>query len=256
MKNNSSKKSNELIRLRKKKIFIRRAILCSIFFFSVLVTLCLKLPYFNIENILVKNNRNIEPSVIISLSNIQKGSNVFYINIKNVKSNILSNSYIEDVSLSRRLPNTVVLSVKERDASYYIEKDGSFVVLDSNGIILEVRQNIRSMNLVKIDGITLDKVHIGSVLDTLDKRKLTFLKELGELILANSSPLEFSKVDISNIMDLNIHFSNMEVKLGNEDDLENKLNKAVSIIVANDLKDASGYINVGFEGPPVLYIEQ
>ena len=49
---------------------------------SLFVTLCLKLPYFNVKNIQINGNKNISQKDIILLSKISIGNNMFYIKFK------------------------------------------------------------------------------------------------------------------------------------------------------------------------------
>ena len=62
----------------------QKIVLIFILLASVFITLCLKLSYFNINEIKVFNNKNISSEDIIKLSNINKGSNIFYINTQKI----------------------------------------------------------------------------------------------------------------------------------------------------------------------------
>lgn len=249
-------KTNELVNMRKKKRMIRRTILFLSFLITILITLCLKLSYFNVESIIVENNRNISGDLVSTLSGIESGNNIFYINVKKVRTNILSNPYILNVVLKRKLPGTVILRVEERDAFYYFMKNKDFIILDSKGRVLEIRNSIDGMKLVKVDGLNPAEFLLGEVVAPDDMRKISVLKQIGELSQHNSSGFNFTALELGSMVNMSLYLSEIRVKLGNGENLEEKLNKALNIMVNNNLKNAKGYIDVSFEGNPVLYIER
>lgn len=57
---------------------------------------------------------------IENLSSINLGTNIFYLNKTEVKNQLLTNPYISDVKIHRKLPSIVVLDVVERKPQYYI----------------------------------------------------------------------------------------------------------------------------------------
>ena len=79
-----------------------------------------------IKNIEVINNKNISKDEIIKLSGINKGDNIFYTNMDNIKNGIITNPYIMKVEIKRELPDTILINVKEREAVFYGEKDGKY----------------------------------------------------------------------------------------------------------------------------------
>lgn len=61
--------------------------------------------------------------------------------------------------------------------------------------------------------------------------------------------------DLNNIQ---FYYKNILIKLGNSDELNNKLNKAFNIILQKEeVKSAKkGYVDVSFNGNPVVFIEK
>jgi cell division protein FtsQ len=249
------KYSNELISMRKRKAILKRSIVLLILLSVVSITLSLKLPYFNIKEILVVNNRVIASEEIVKLSEILKGNNIFYINVKKIKTNFISNPYIYDVGISRKLPHTIQLEVKERNAAFYLVKDNKYLILDSNGTILEIRDSVKGLDLVRIYGITFNAVELGKVIEAEDSRKIKVLTNFAELIRRNSSDIKISSIDISDLLNINVLMGNMNGKLGNYENIETKLNKVFNIMNRSEVKNSKGYIDVSFEGNPVVHIE-
>jgi len=250
------KRSNKLIIQRKRKITFRRGILFLVILCSVLSTLCLKLPYFNINEILVVNNRVVSSDSVINLSGLLKGNNIFYINTRNIKNSLHKNPYILDIKIKRHLPNKVVFDVKERLAVFYFIQDSKYIILDDHAIILEVRNNVDNIDLVKIEGIVSGNIITGETLKQEENRKIDVLTQMSDLIKRNSSDVKLSKIDVTELSKINIYSSEMLIKIGSSFNMEIKLNKALNILSKQEFKGKKGYIDVSFQGDPVVYIEK
>lgn len=248
--------SNELIKSRRRKIAIRRSVILTLLLVSLSVILCLKLPYFNISNIQVRNNKIVSSEQIIELSKINKGTNIFYLNFKNIETNIRANPYILGASIKRKIPNTILIDINERKAVFYMKAQNSYLMIDKGGIVLESRNNINNMKLTNLQGFNAEDAKVGSVLPCDDKRKLDVIGLITELISLNTSGIDITAVDLSDTLNIKIYSGNLCIKMGTSDNIKDKLNLALNIINNNDLKNSKGYIDVGFEGNPVLFIEK
>ena len=246
---------NELIRKRRKKMKIKRNIFFFLIIVSVTVTLALKLPYFNVAKIKVINNKNVQVDEIIRLSNINIGNNIFYLNIKSSKENIKTNPYVLNVEIKRKYPSTIEIDVKERNAFYFNTSNNVFYVVDGNGIVLEQRKDILKMTLIKLDGFDYSKVQIGKAIDPENPRKVNAIKNISSVLLKNKSEFTPDRIDVSNILDIKVHFGNIYVKIGDDENFEKKINTAINILRKDELKGAKGYVDVSFNGNPVYFLE-
>ena len=68
----------KLLNKRKQKKKLKRLMLLSIIMISTLITLCFKLPYFNIATIEILGNSNASKVEINEAAKIKLGSNIFY----------------------------------------------------------------------------------------------------------------------------------------------------------------------------------
>jgi cell division protein FtsQ len=257
LKNNPQNKyENELIEKRRKRKKIKRYIFLIILLIAISLILCLKLPYFNINAIEVEGNRNITFNEIVKLSNIELGKNIFYINLKRSKTNIMRNSYILDVNIKRQLPNKIKIHVEERTAVFYIKKGEKYLVVDSKGVILEEKEIVNGMKLIRLDGFDKDDYKVGEVIKVQDTRKIEIITEITKLIknLKEGIP-EPSIVDLRDLTDIKICYGHMVIKLGTSDNMEKKYNRAINIFMYNKLANKKGYIDVSYKGDPVFLVE-
>ncbi len=247
--------NNELIRKRRRKRAIKRAIITTILLIAVLVTLCLKLSYFNVATVKVINNSIVSSEEILNLANVNMGTNIFYIDFKNIRTNVLKNPYILKVEVKRKLPNTVIISVSERKAVFYGKLDNKYLVIDKNGVVLEERENISNMNLTSLEGFNFQEAKLGKVLPSKDMRKINDIGLITELITLNSSNIEITSVNLSDELNIIVNCKDISVRLGGNN-IKDRLNLALNIIENNNLKEQKGYIDVSFDGNPVIYIEK
>ncbi|WP_050607652.1 cell division protein FtsQ/DivIB [Clostridium niameyense] len=254
---NKSFNTDEFIRKRKRKKFIKKLIIFFILLCSILVTLCLKLSYFNIQNINVQGNKNITSNDIINISRVNLGDNIFYTNSKTVEENVLLNPYIEEVKIKKVIPNKINIIVKEREATFYTKVGKKYLIISQNGCVLEKRNNISKMEVTELEGFNFNSLDVGEKLKTNEDRKLKILEEIGELLNRNNSNIKFNKIDLKNILDIKIYHGNICIKLGTSGDIEKKVNTAINILKKDEFKNSKkGYIDVSYQGNPVFFIEK
>lgn len=249
------KTDNQLILKRRRKIRLKKALIVMIFLVAVFLMLCLKLPYFNIQSVKVYGNKSISSSKIIGDSNICIGNNIFYINLKNAKDNILINPYIQKVTINRVFPDAININVKERSSIFYYENGKTYFVIDKTGVLLEERSNINNMQLVKLEGINYSNKDIGKTLENKDERKVKAIVALGNMVENNNLSFKVCDLNVSDPTDIKVYFNNMCVKLGSSDDIDKKINRAVNVLLGANLVNAKGYIDVRFNSNPVFFTE-
>jgi cell division protein FtsQ len=234
---------------------IKRSIITLSFLSIILATLCFKLPFFAVRNIVVQNNNYINSETIAQLSGISNGKNIFSINTRTAEKNIKTSSYIAKVEINKKLPNTIFISVKEREAILYFTLENKNITMDKDGIILEEKDVSESLGIVKVEGIKAKNVQLGKVISTEDERTKKILVDFAGLIKRNTSSIKFDYIDLNNLSDIKVYSSQMYFKIGDSYNLEDKLNKAINIASKDDIKGKKGYVDVSFEGNPVLHID-
>lgn len=238
------KNKERILRKKRKKKRQMRVFMVLSILVIVGIYFVLKHEMFNIKMVKVGNNRVVSNEDISNLSGIKIGENIFMIRDKEIVKKVKRNGYIEQVKIERKLPDTVIIKVTEREAEYYQEENGDFFILDKNGIFLEKLKNIEGLNFFPVIGMDLVGAQIGEKIKDSDIRKFDFLLEFSELRKVNSSGYEFSKVDLSSMVSITTQVENIEIKLGKSDELKEKLEKAMNIYIENELQGKRGYIDV------------
>ncbi|MGV8983755.1 cell division protein FtsQ/DivIB [Clostridium sp.] len=249
----------KLLHERKSKRKLKRLFFLSIIMISTLVTLCFKLPYFNITTIEILGNTNASKAEINDEAKIELGSNIFYSSFTESKKQIIENPYILNATFKKVLPNKIVINIEERVAVFYGKVNNTYYILDNKGVLLQKRSDIKGMNLVNLIGFDYEKCRVGDLIVLEDNRKIKIANELTNIIKdykVTNSATKITSVDVSNVLDVKIYVSEMCIKFGTTEDLKNKFNKAINIISQPAYKGAKGYVDVSFTGNPVVFIQQ
>ena len=248
-----------LLHKRKNRKKLRGLMLLVIIMISTLITLCIKLPYFNITRIEIIGNMNASKVEIYDTAKSHLGSNIFYDSFIDSKKQIMKNPYIVGVKVKKTLPNKITIQVQEKVAVFYGVVNNNYYVLDSNGIVLEKRSNIKDMKLVKLVGFNYEKCEVGKLIGLIDDRKINDIKEITNIIneyRKTNSNSNITMVDVSNVLDEKIFTGDICIKFGTTEDLKNKFNKAINIITQLKYQKAKGYVDVSSTGNPVVFISK
>ena len=118
-------------------------------------------PIFIIRGFDVQGADKLKKEDIISASRIQNGLNIFKFSTIRANKDIKKVPYIKEVSVQRKLPNIVQISVKERTPLAAVMYLSSYILIDKDGIALEVNPDIKSKNLIEIKGIQFNNFTLG-----------------------------------------------------------------------------------------------
>ena len=130
-------------------------------------------PIFNIKTIEVTQNNHVSQEQIINSSGIVLNENIFKFSKKEAQNNILSNPYIESVSIKRNIfLDKVQINVKERTATLMLEYGNSYVYINNQGYILEISTIKIDSPIIKGYVTPLEDVKPGNRLNKDDLERL------------------------------------------------------------------------------------
>ncbi|WP_027632871.1 cell division protein FtsQ/DivIB [Clostridium hydrogeniformans] len=248
--------SKETLKKRKFKRSLKKVVFFMIFMVAILITVAIKAPFFNISTIFVENNKIVSNDEILQKSPIKTGHNIFYFNKNNIIKSIQEIPYIEKVKIERQLPKTIILKVKEREAFFYGIFDKTYYVFDKDMRVLEKRDNLEGLNLVNVTGFDYSNVEVGHTIQDESVRKNDLIKDISKLLAANVSTIQFTSINIEDPLSIKFGYKDIEIRIGTEDGLKEKLNKVLNILIdREDVRNGKGYIDVSFNGNPVVYLE-
>lgn len=232
---------------KRKKIKFNKiiiAITTTIVLIVIVVILALTAPLFNIVKINVEGNEIVSNETILNLSGLKKGENIFKFN-KSVISNIKENRYIQDVKLKRKLPGTVLISVKERKVKYQLNLINSYVYIDKNGYILENSNTKADVPIITGLSITEDEMINNDRLEEKDIERLSRVSKIidsAKTIDIENLITEINIEDENNYI-LYLESENKKIYIGDTTNLTNKMLYIKKILENEKQHSGSAFVN-------------
>ena len=230
-------------RNKKIKFFLKLFLLIGLI--SGAIIFALTSPIFNIKNINVINNNEVPSDTVISLSGLKTDENIFRFYKGSVVNNIKENSYIENVKIHRKLPNTIEIEVEERVAKYSVDYMGKYAYINTQGYILEISEDSKGLTIIQ--GITTKEEEVvpGNRLNNEDLSSLEDVIKITNSASENGLNGKVTSIDISdkNEYILYIEEEKKKVHLGDVTNLSNKMLYVVAIIEQESGNEGDIYIN-------------
>ncbi len=249
---------NKYIKRAKRKRLIKKSIFIVILILIAGGLIVTKSNLFLVKNIKVNGQNLVTKDLIDEKLQSIKGENIFFIKSSEVEKTLKSDPYVNSISLKRHFPSTLEVNVKEKNIGYYVKYGDEYDVISSDLVLIEKVDKLKGNGLIEIKGLKSEGRKIGEkYVDTKDDKRLeNFLETLYEIKNANTTKNKITMVDVANINNIVIYFNNVKVKVGNGNDLIKKINTALNILEDKKLNLKKGYIDLSFDGTPVIKEEK
>lgn len=249
------KANNKFILKVKRRRLVRRIAIIIIILAIGVISFATKSNVFIIKKVAVLGNPIMSGEDVKKRTETLIGQNIFYINKDNIIKEAKKNPYVENVEISKTYPKQVNIKISEKKGIYYLDKDGYKYILDNKSNLLEKTDNVENRNLVNVIGIDLKDVGLGN--KTLDNiRILKFLDVFYQIIKNNPTNYNIDVIEVSDLMNIKVYIGKVEGRLGNDENIPEKMNKLLHIIENPNIGITKGYVDVGFEGSPIYYKEE
>lgn len=245
----------------RRRTFRRRPGRAKLYGPAAFLALCLALVFamsifFRVSRIEVRGNAYYSSDEIISASGIEEGDNLFFINQFSVMSRLFSRlPYVESASVTRYLPNRVIIDISESQALAYIELDGQYWAIDRSCKLLAQASEGEAASLIRVSGITPVNPAVGETLTTgsSDAGKTEYLSEILDQIQQRGLTGSVTRIDMSDAANPKFDYTErFTVELGPQGDTEYQFGKllgAVAQLTEND----RGTIDLSLEGARAIF---
>ena len=226
--------------------------LVSVFAVVIAAVLCMSI-FFKVEIIEVSGAKSYDEWTIREASGIEEGDNLLTFSRGKAGGRIKTQlQYVDQVRFGIKLPNTVIIDIKEFNVVYAVKaSDGTWYLINSNGKIMEQTDGGTAANYTKILGIHLTgpivgeqaraaeeivtapestkpaedstEVTVPQVLITNQSRLDAALRILRELEV-NGIVGDAASLDVSDMSRIELWYgTRYQVNLGDENDMEKKI---------------------------------
>lgn len=214
-------------------------------------------PLFNINEIKIENNSALSDEKIISLSGLSKGQNIFRFLKSDVINKIKEDNYVEDVKISRNLPGTVVIDIKERNRDFSLKFLNGYAYINNQGYVLEIADN--EIGATVIQGIQTSEENIvpGNRLDTEDLKKLEVAIEIMTIAKENEINNKIKTIDISDKNEYILYLEdNKMANLGDSTNLTTKMLYVKKIMELEEGREGTIFVNGDFTNKFKAYFRE
>lgn len=208
----------------------------------------------SVKTINISGCIRLKSNYLIKQSGITKDDNLIFINLKKSKEELLKEPYIKNVKLRQKLLNTIDIEIEERTQMAAIPYMGSYIIIDEEGVSLNVEDDFTKLDKPIITGITLEDVSLGQKIK-IKKDENFFYKLISLLnVLKNTKLLEsISEINLDSNDEFVLYtIYNMKIYLGNCTSIDYKIRFIQKILVDLYSKGIDdGIIDFSYEGNPV-----
>lgn len=186
---NEGKKSSKLSKV------IRVVSILSLLVIAVL--LLFMSPLFKLNEIIITGNSKLVTAECVELSGLELGQNIYKLSKSKIKENLKQNAYIEDATITRRLPDIIEINIKERVPSFMLElADNKFAYINNQGYILE--EETTKIDSIIITGFSTleDEIKVNSRLNESDLKRIDTVLKIIDSAKSNDIYKLITKIDI------------------------------------------------------------
>lgn len=158
--------------------------------------------FFRVENIEVSGQSAYTAEQIIGAAEVERGDNLFAVNKFKIMRQIISRlPYVDEISVSRRLPDTLVINVTECVPAAAIQGGDAWWIIDTKGKILERTDENRAAEFPPLTGLTPDSPVVGEQLKAAEGEdgKLSSLEKLFAALAAREMIDQAESFDLTAI---------------------------------------------------------
>lgn len=121
--------------------------------------------FFRVNTMVVTGNSRYTQEEILAAAGVEQGDNLFTLNKYQIADRILTQlPYVDDVAISRKLPDTLIFEVSESTGVAWVESGGSYWLLDDKCKLLEVGDASLVQGKPQVLGLDPVNPSVGNVL--------------------------------------------------------------------------------------------
>lgn len=192
--------------------------------------------FFRVSHVEISGNSYYTEEEILEASGIREGQNLYLINKFQVRDQLLTQlPYIQEVTIRRRLPDTITIQVTECSAGGAVESDGSWWVIGTDGKILAAAES--GEGYTQVTGLTLLAPSPGTqmAVSEEDRLKMESLLELLQSLEENGVLDRADSVDLTSSSQLVLGYDGrFDVLIPLASDFSYKVRWMLEVVADND----------------------
>ncbi len=191
--------------------------------------------FFRVSNIEVDGAKRYSKAEIVAAAGVKDGDNLMLIDRGAVADRIYGRLlYVGSVSVSRKLPNTVVITVDESSTFAAVNTDSGTWIIDKNCRLIEKRSaQTPGTTYIEVNGLKGVKPQKGAALTVSeeDAPKLQYLKDLLNALASVGVTKDVTAITVANSANPELtYLSRFRVRFGKDEELDSKLRLLTEVV--------------------------
>jgi len=202
-------------------------------------------PIFYMREIIISGYNIVSRSELTERLEVDLTTNLLFFNTRAAKRRVMENLYIADVSFSRELPGRLYVQVRERRLAAYVERaPGSFLYIDEQGRVLEVRSFTSGTRPIVV-GLNFTHFALGEVLEVPDASAFDIATEYALHIYHHGLVDRVTYIDVSDTANTRILVGYIEFNVGDINNAESRVRVIAGILAEMpDAEIARGFVDL------------
>lgn len=215
----------------------------------IILYTCLNSNIFNTKNIVIEGNEYVDDNYIKTVLEFKDTKNIFRYNIGNMEKSLLNNKYIESVNIKRLFPDTIKVSIIEKEIYAVLHNNNNeYCYIDNKGNFIDkinIEDKDNDILVVDID-YDLNNLQEIKFKNDEDKKRLLYLLEC---IKEESIYKKIEKIYMLQFNSIKMYTKDdIKILLNNDESLKYNISK-LSIILSDlqNKKKQGGEIDLTIE---------
>ncbi len=210
-----------------KKSYIYAISLIALFIIFMLILIIS--PIFNIKTIEINDLTLLNKDEIIESLSLNENTNLLFFNKFKASQILKNNRYIKSFSIKKSYPSTLIINIEEKTLIGYVSFLNNYLYIDNEGYVIDIKSDF-TQNLPLITGLDFDNFNLGEILPVTNTESLEIAVKFAELISSKDFGEDVITIDLSDTEEIHLYIKNIDVVIGDETDLNIKLNTLIEII--------------------------
>ena len=206
--------------------------------------------FFNMDHIIITGNEHYTQEEILEASGLKQGDNLYLMNKYSVKEKIFSKlPFVEEVSINRRLPDTLLIDLRECHGAAGIQSGSETWIISSKGKILLQVDEVPA-GCAHVTGLELEQPVLGAqaVFAGENEYRSGVLMTLLECARERGMNTGLDNIDLTDETSLNFTYLNrFAVKMPWTADVDYKLECLATVVDYLEINEV-GTINLMTDG--------
>lgn len=118
--------------------------------------LALSSPRFSVQRVEVETSRRFNEKELAQRAGVELGSSLLALDLRAAEQRLLADPWVESVRITRKLPHTLRIQLREHEAAALASLDGQIFLVDATGEPFKAWQRGDTHDLPVLTGVTLE----------------------------------------------------------------------------------------------------